>query len=73
MLKKMKDDKNSFLKHHAVKSNVNDKSISSALKGMGSIPSVISIPVGKREAEDDVESLEEKQRFGKTSKKAKRS
>lgn len=80
LLKQMKEDKSSFLKKHAVKSSVNDTTIGHAIKNMkagdGAIPSIVSIPIGKRDADDDVSSLEEKvvpQKSGKKSKKARRS
>lgn len=76
LLKKMKDDKSDFLKKHAV-NNVSDELISTALKGMKNIPSVISLPQKKREADEDVEELENKvhenQHHGKRGKKVRRS
>jgi hypothetical protein len=75
----MKEDKQNFLKKHAVKSAVTNDAIGQALTNMkatsGVIPSIVSIPVGKREAEDDVSSLEEQvtQKQHKKSKKVRRS
>jgi len=74
LLKKMKDDKSDFLKKHSVK-HVEESTIATALKGMTAIPSTISLPVGKREAEEDTEELEKEAQplKGKRGKKVRRS
>jgi len=59
LTKKMREEKAAFLKKHGVKKAVTDASITKAIMG-GAIPNIVSLPVGKREAEDDVSSLEEK-------------
>jgi len=48
----MKDDKQKFLKY-AVKGATED--FDAALKGRTSIPSVVSLPVKKRDADEDSE------------------
>jgi len=53
----MKDDKSDFLKKHSLKT-VNDSDISTALKHMKTVPSVVSLPYKKREATEDTEALE---------------
>lgn len=58
MLKQMKDDKSQFLKKFAI-TGVTDKDFDKALEGRGNnIPSVVSLPARKRDADDDSEALE---------------
>lgn len=52
----MKEDKSQFLKKYVVKKTKED--FDAALEGKDAIPSVISIPKNKRDAESDSESLE---------------
>ena len=69
LLKKMKDDRTSFLKAHAA-NGLNDRDISDRLKTMQTIPSVLSLP--KREAEEETEELETKVSGKKSNKKSKK-
>jgi hypothetical protein len=69
-VQKLADDKKKFIKK-AFKNNIkNDSQIAEALKGKNFIPNVVSIPVGKRDADEDSEALEEKVKKSKKNKKS---
>lgn len=56
----MTDQKAKFMKEFAIKKNLSDKDFDDAIKNKNKhIPSVVSIPSKKREAEEDTESLQE--------------
>ena len=59
----MTDQKAKFMKEFAIKKNLSDKDFDDAIKFIKNknkhIPSVVSIPSKKREAEEDTESLQE--------------
>lgn len=56
LVQQMNQDKSDFLKKYHVKKTKED--FDAALKGKETIPSVISMPKNKRDAESDSESLE---------------
>ena len=56
LVQQMNQDKSDFLKKYHVKKTRED--FDAALKGKETIPSVISMPKNKRDAESDSESLE---------------
>lgn len=67
----MKDEKSKFLKKFAVKGATED--FDAALKGKGEkIPSIVSFPSKKREADSDTESLENTLKPRQSNKKQKK-
>jgi ribosomal protein L12E/L44/L45/RPP1/RPP2 len=64
----MSEQRSKFLKEFAIKKNLKDSDIQEALKGKSMIPSVVSIPKGKRDNESDTQDLEEQTKESKKKK-----